>query len=345
MKKLIALYLPQYHSFQENDHWWGEGFTEWTCVEQAYPRSIEHRIKKPHPDIGRYSLLSRDVRLRQAQMARAFGVYGFCYYHYWFGDKVLMDAPLKLLLQDGQPDLPFCFSWANEPWTRRMNGGNGELLQPNNYGGPEEWERHLNYLIPFFQHPNYIKVQNKPLLVIYRVSQIPQYEERFAYWRRRLREHGFDDLFIVMTLGNFSDDFSAMAPYVDATFDFYPNFLWQPDMILKVESNVAFYDMERVYRRIAEGTKQHSVHFFGTMVGFDSSPRSPQRCNVFIRGTPALFRESLEMACSKSEHEFVFVNAWNEWGEGCALEPEEEDGYGYLEAVRKVMRRHNAKVC
>ena len=138
MKKIIAMYLPQYHEFEENNRWWGKGFTEWTCVNRARSLSPNHRIKKPHSDIGYYSLLDCDFRRRQSEMAKSYGVYGFCYYHYWFGNKVLMDKTLKLMLEDGQPDIPFCLSWANEPWTRRMNGGDGELLQPTNYDEHKE---------------------------------------------------------------------------------------------------------------------------------------------------------------------------------------------------------------
>ena len=344
MKKIIAFHLPQYHEFKENSGWWGKGFTEWTCVGKGYSRGEGHRIKKPHSDIGYYSLLNKDTRAQQADMARKYGVYGFCYYHYWFGDTVLMDKPLQLMLQDGEPNLPFCFSWANEPWTKRMNGGNGELLQPNNYGDKDEWDRHLDYLLEFFKNENYIKINNKPVFVIYRISQIPNYKERFEHWEKRLKQHGFDGMFIVMTIGNFKDDYESMFPYVDASFDFYPNFLWQKSMIDKVVNDVAFYDMNKVYNRILNDRPVHSTHFKGTMVGFDSSPRSPLRSNVFIDGCPELFGENLRHILSNSKEEFVFVNAWNEWGEGCALEPEQIDGYGYLEALRGEIGRHNLKI-
>lgn len=343
MNKIIALYLPQFHEFEENNNWWGKGFTEWTCVNKAKPRSNKHKILKPHPDIGQYSLIDVNVRRKQATMAKQCGLYGFCYYHYWFGDKVLMDSTLQLMLIDGEPDLPFCLSWANEPWTRRMNGGSGELLQPNNYGDEQEWESHLQYLLPFFKSKNYIKIDNKPVFVIYRVSQIPNCEQRLKYWKDRLKQLGFEGMFVVMTIGNFRDDFKKMCDYTDATFDFYPNFLWEPSMISEVIGNVAFYDMNKVYERIVEDKPVHTTHFKGTMVGFDSSPRSPLRCNVFINGSPKLFMKNLNDILSISNEEFVFVNAWNEWGEGCALEPSEEFGYEYMNCIKKSIGLRNIK--
>ena len=342
MKKIIALYLPQYHEFEENNNWWGSGFTEWTCVNNARPRSEKHKILKPHSDVGQYSLIDVEVRRKQAVMAKKYGVYGFCYYHYWFGIKVLMDRTLQLMLVDGEPDLPFFFSWANEPWTSRMNGGTGELLQANNYGDEQEWENHLQYLLPFFRSPNYIKIDNKPVFVIYRLSQIPNCKQRLEYYRARLKELGFGGMFVVMTIGNFSDDFESMCEYTDAAFDFYPNFLWQPNMISEIVENVAFYDMNRVYERIMVDQPIHRRHFKGTMVGFDSSPRSPLKCNVFLNGSPSLFKKNLDDVFSLPE-EFIFVNAWNEWGEGCALEPSEEFGYGYLESIKRSVGARNIK--
>lgn len=335
--KVIAHYLPQFHEFEPNSTWWGKGFTEWTCVNRGYSTHPEHRIKKPHSDIGYYCLLDVEIRRLQAILAKRYSVYGFCYYHYWFGDCVLMDAPLKLMLQDGQPDLPFCFSWANEPWTRRMNGGDGELLQPANYGDDHEWVSHLEYLLPFFRHPNYICVQNKPMFVIYRVSQIPNARQRFAFWNEALKKEGFDGIFLVMTIGNFQDDYRSMSSYVDAALDFHPNFLWHSDMILEARGNIAYYDMSTAYERILRRPVLHDVHFRGTMVGFDSSPRSPKRSNVFINGSPALFGDHLMALMGQTKQEFVFVNAWNEWGEGAVLEPEEVDGYNYLEQIRRVV--------
>ncbi len=337
MKKFIAHYLPQYHEFEENNKWWGKGFTEWTCVNRAEGFLPDHRIKKPHKDIGYYCLLDKDIRKKQAEIAKKYSIYGFCYYHYWFGDKVLLDKPLQLMLQDGEPNIPFCFSWANEPWTRRMNGGSGELLQPNNYGDIEEWDSHIEYLLPFFKNSNYILVNNKPMFLIYRLSQIPNYKKRFNYYNQKLKKEGFDGIFTVMTIGNFknNDDIRSLAKDVDACVDFHPNFLRKDIDYAKIK-NFAYYDMPVAYEKILNSPVFHKVHFKGTMVGFDSSPRNPIISNVFINESPVLFKRHLKKLIKKSKDEFIFINAWNEWGEGCALEPEQEDLYGYLRKIKSL---------
>jgi len=335
------MYLPQFHEFEENNFWWGKGFTEWTCLEKAKVLAPGHVLKYPHSDIGYYCLEDRSVRQKQAEIAKEYGVYGFCYYHYWFHGKLLMQKTLEMTIADGQPDLPFCLSWANEAWTRRMNGGNGEITQPQMYGQEEEWEQHLQYLLPFFRHPNYIKVDDQPVFVIYRISQITNYSQRFAYWKKRLKEEGFGGMFIIMTVGPFPrDECYPIVPHVDAAFDFYPNFLRRPDTISYEKENIAFCEMSVAWKRMLNDTKIHNRHFKGMMVGFDNSPRSPLRGCVYINGTPETFEVALRKQIFRaSEDEFIFINAWNEWGEQACLEPDSLYEYRYLEAFRRATKK------
>lgn len=341
MIKPICFYLPQFHEFNENNLWWGKGFTEWTCVKNAKSLIPEHIIKHPHEDIGYYCLLDINIRKKQAELAKMYGVYGFCYYHYWFGGKVLMQASLELMLQDGEPDLPFCLSWANEPWTRKMNGGNGELLQPQFYGGVEEWDAHLQYLLKFFKNKNYILIDNKPVLLIYRIGQITNYKERFNYWKEEIKKYGFDGLFIAMTLGVFSKNESIpILPHVDGVVDFYPNFLREPDIVSYIDNNIAFCDINYAWKRILKEPQIHERHFKGMMVGFDSSPRSPKIASVFINGNPKTFGAVLSRQIENSKEDFIFINAWNEWGEQACLEPDTYYGYDYLKSLKNsVMRK------
>lgn len=339
MKKLIAHYLPQYHEFEENNNWWGKGFTEWTCVNNSFSTNRQHIIKKPHQDIGYYCLEDINVRRNQAIMAKKYGIYGFCYYHYWFGGKVLMEKTLEMMLLDNEPDLPFCFSWANEQWTRRMNGGDGSILQAKNYGGKEEWEMHLQYLLKFFKHKNYICINNCPVLLIYRISDIPNYQLRFNYWKNEIKKYGFDGLFIVMTIGNFKqDNFTSMILDVDSAVDFFPNFLWNHDLVDHKSGTYTYFDMNKVYDYIKKKPFIHPKQFASTMCGFDNFPRNVTHPNIFLNGTPTNFYQSLKDQVSRSKEDFIFINAWNEWGEGCALEPDTVYGYGYLESVKTVMR-------
>lgn len=334
------MYLPQFHEFEENNQWWGKGFTEWTCVERARVLAPGHVIKYPHPDIGYYCLEDREIRKKQADMAKSYGVYGFCYYHYWFHGKVLMQKTLEMTLADNEPDIPFCLSWANEQWTRKMNGGNGEVTQPQFYGRETEWEQHLQYLLPFFRHRNYIQVDGQPMFVIYRISQITDYPERFAYWKRRLKEEGFEGMHVVMTVGPFPrEECYPIVPHVDAAFDFYPNFLRSPDTVSYERDNIAFCEMDVAWRRMCNDKPFHPVHYRGIMVGFDNTPRSPLRGCAFINGTSQGFESALRKQVHQSQEQFLFVNSWNEWGEQAALEPDDKEGYSYLEALQRGIKR------
>lgn len=339
-QKIICLYLPQFHEFEENNNWWGKGFTEWTCVKKAKSLADGHIIKKPHKDIGFYNLLDIKIRKYQADLAKNYGIYGFCYYHYWFYDKVLMNAVLEKMLLDGQPDIPFMLSWANEPWRRRMNGGNDEILQGQKYGDEQEWELHLNYLLKFFTNKNYIKINNKPVFCIYRISSINNYTKRFSYWNKKIKDYGFDGIFIVMTIGLWPrEEIYPILPHVNAVFDFYPNFLRQPDTIEWEENNIAFCEMDKAHKKILNDPIIHENHYCGTMVGFDNTPRSPKKGCVFINNSPRLFENAMLKQIQKSNSEFFFINAWNEWGEQACLEPDELYGNAYLQSLKKSLRK------
>ena len=186
MPKLLAYYLPQFHPIPENDRWWGKGFTEWAQLHRWQPVHAEHQLLRPHTDIGEYDLRNKEVRKNQARLAYAAGLHGFCVYHYWMGDsQLLLEKPYELMLQDGEPNIPFCFMWCNEPWTRTWCGQEGakEILIAQKYGEEEEWERHCQYLLQFWQHWNYIQVDGCPMLVIYKIDSIPAADLRLPYYR------------------------------------------------------------------------------------------------------------------------------------------------------------------
>lgn len=338
--KVVAFYLPQFHEFEENNRFWGKGFTEWTCVNRTKDALCkEHIIKKPHPDIGYYSLEDYKIREWQAATAKYFGLHGFCYYHYWFNGLVLMDKTLQLMFLDGEPNIPFCFSWANESWTRRMNGGSGEVLVAAKDGGAKEWMAHLNYLLKFFRHQNYICVDNKPMFVIYRPSQIHNFEKRLEFWRRQIEKEGFSGLFLVATLGNFlNDNWNYILKNFDAAVESFPNFFGNPAVVSQRLPNANLYDMDSVIRYMCNFPKMHPQRQIpGLLTGFDSYPRSPKICNVIINSSPYKFKQALRKKIEMSADEFLFINAWNEWGEGATLEPDDVCGYGYLQSLKEVV--------
>src|SRR5262249_20495976 len=171
--KPLCFYLPQFHRIPENDRWWGEGFTEWTLVRQAKPLFAGHpQPNVPTDELGYYDLLNPRVRQRQGELAAEHGIHGFCYYHYWFRGKKLLETPLELMLSDGYPAVPFCLCWANEPWSRRWHGKDQDVLQPQEYGEPADWSIHFDYLNTYFRDDRYIKVDGNPLFLIYRIGHV-----------------------------------------------------------------------------------------------------------------------------------------------------------------------------
>lgn len=337
---LIAFYLPQFHEFEENNAFWGEGFTEWTHLRKAEPKFNNHRILKPHQDIGYYCLEDRQTRKNQAMFAKKYGIYGFCYYHYWFFDRPVMQKPLELMLNDGEPDLPFCLSWANESWRNSMNGGDSSIILQQNYGKIDEWEKHFQYLLNFFKHKNYIKIDGKPALVIYRVAEVENYVERFTYWKKRAENYGLGGIFFISTLGNFHNDpHHLIKDHVDATVEFFPNFLGNPNLIVEKVGNRMMYDPDKVKEYILLYPQYHRRQIGGVLTGFDNSARNALRCNIILNTDTAWFKNLLIEKMKASSENYIFINAWNEWSEGAVLEPEEVNGYKYLKVVADVQRK------
>lgn len=327
--------MPQFHEFRENNEFWGKGFTEWTCLNQFSPLFEGHQIRRPHADIGYYSLVDPQIRKKQGELAKHYGVHGFCYYHYWFGEKPVMELPLELMLQDGYPDLPFCLSWANKSWTRRMNRGDGSVLIKENHGDEPEWERHFNYLVRFFKSRNYILVNNKPLFIVYYPESINRFSQRCNYWNMMAKDHGFDGLFIVATLGLFPYSQTTLD-CCDAALEFFPNFLNDPEWIKYSCENFNLYDLQFCYNKMAQYQRRHVRQFNGTMTGFDNSPRNVTKSNVFVNGGPEAFKKSLRQKVMDSTEDFVFIQGWNEWAEGATLEPDDVYGYDFLNAVSDI---------
>ena len=224
--KIIALYLPQYHDIPENDKWWGKGFTEWVNVKKAKPLYEGHY--QPHVPLNNnyYNLLDDDVKIWQADLAKKYGVYGFCYYHYWFNGKMLLEQPMEQMLKNEKIDLPFCICWANEPWTRAWVGET-ETLIAQQYGYEKEWKEHFDYLLPFFKDNRYIKEDNKPLFVIYRPEVIGVLKDMLNYWNELAIDNGFSGMkyaFQTLSMDVAKDPNKALFDY---DIEFQPTYAYQ----------------------------------------------------------------------------------------------------------------------
>ncbi|MRN53221.1 glycoside hydrolase family 99-like domain-containing protein [Paenibacillus monticola] len=347
--KCIAFVLPQFHQIPENDDWWGKGFTEWTNVKKASSLYPEHHQPNQPTNNNYYDLTEPEVRRWQAQIAKAHGIHGFCYYHYWFKGKQLLELPVQQILTSKEPDFPFCLSWANEPWTRRWDGTDHEVLMPQEYGEEQDWEIHFNVLLKAFVDERYIRVDGKPVFIIYRTSNIPRCEEMLQYWRKLALENGLEGLHLVRTLGGFP--LTEQSGF-DASLEYEPhytfahgglNFLWSTKQVGDKEHSVIDYD--QIWDSMLERTphRDGEIIYPGAFVNWDNTPRKGVAGQSTLGSTPQKFglylSRQIERAKKLFNTEFIFINAWNEWAEGTYLEPDNKHQYQYLEAIKEALNR------
>ena len=353
--KLIAFHLPQFHSFPENDAWWGKGFTEWTNVKKSKPLYKNHYQPRIPEQENYYNLLNEDAIQHQMDLAKEYGIYGFCYYHYWFCGKLLMEKPLEKMLHM-KDKLHYCFCWANEPWTRAWNGNAREVIMPQNYGEENEWEEHFRYLLPFFQDEFYIKRENKPIFVLYRTNNIPHCDEMIQYLNKSCKENGFAGIYVIEEKNSFQKNIESKE--ASAVLEFEPMYtLKYGRSILRriadkcfgaffnkaTHNHMLIYNYDIVWKNIINRTHDSisgKEQFIGAFVDWDNSPRRGNKGTVIYGATPQKFRSYLskQLQHARSEDsEYVFINAWNEWGEGTYLEPDMKYGKKYLEAVKTVV--------
>ena len=220
--KIIAFYLPQFHNIPENDEWWGNGFTEWTNVKKAKPIFEGHQQPKVPLNNNYYNLLDDNVKVWQADLAKKYGVYGFCYYHYWFNGKMLLEKPMEQMLENKEVDIPFCISWANEPWTKAWVGDEKKMLIAQEYGQEEEWKEHFMYLLPFFKDERYIKKDGKPFFIFYRPDIVPCMKEMIDLWNRLAKENGLNGISFAFQCGDYDWNNSKEADLFDYDIEFQP---------------------------------------------------------------------------------------------------------------------------
>lgn len=342
--KVFALYLPQYHAIPENDEWWGKGFTEWTNVKKAKPMFKGHNQPRVPLNENYYNLLDDSTFQWQISLAKKYGIDGFCFYHYWFNGKLLLEKPLENYLANPALDLPFFFSWANEPWTRSWDGRNRNILMNQVYGGETDIVNHFNYMLPFFKDPRYVKTGNKPLFVLYRANSITYLEEMVEIWNKLATENGFDGIFFIESLTIYQTE--KLSDKTDACFHFEP--MWSNmqngllNKLLKVKTKL-LPPAKRSYKKsmtnIIEKERISDVRYAGFFVDWDNSPRKGKGSLVYSNTSAAVFETYLRKLFDKMKAHgcpYVFINAWNEWAEGAYLEPDTTREYAFLEAIKRV---------
>lgn len=348
--KLIAFYLPQYHTIDLNNKNFGYGFTEWTNVTKAVPQFIGHNQPQLPIDVGFYDLAHDDVMYRQIELAKMYGIYGFCFHYYWFSGERLLEKPIFNFLKNKDLDFPFCLCWANENWSKLWDGGNKEIIKEQKLLN-EDGEKFLKDLLAFFKDERYIKIDNKPLLVIYKPSIFAEdiFKNFIKILREKIKEEGFSDIFILTAQTNEHGNYEEI---LDGVVEFPPLRLTDKAKHLKTcrinpinkDFTGKIFDMQD-YIKNKKYIYDSKYKIFKCV--FPSWDNTARKCYtgafIFNNETPDLYKEWLNgcIQYTKKYHDeneqFVFINAWNEWGEGAHLEPDQKYGYAYLQATKDIL--------
>lgn len=367
--KIIAFYLPQYHPIPENDEWWGKGFTDWINVAKAKPRFFRHYQPHIPTDLGFYDLRQEETRIAQANLASEYGIYGFCYHHYWFNEKMLLERPLNEVLNSGKPDFPFCICWANENWTRRWDGNDKDILLGQNYNNYNP-EKHILWLEKAFTDKRYIRIDDKPILLIYNTTDIPDLKDMIITWRFAIKKKGYKDLYLcaVKSVHSNMSDSKLLSNGFDAIVDFVPNneiFQFRKFSSLPryyciriINKMISIFRLENLleklpitdifnYKKLVNYKMKQSncgyKYFPCVIPSWDNTARKKYG-QVIQNEDFEIYKRWLENSFEKvkqysKDKQIIFINAWNEWAEGCHLEPDIRNGRKFLEATLEVVRK------
>jgi len=356
--RLIAIYLPQFHPIPENDAWWGRGFTEWTNVAKARPLFKGHYQPHIPADLGFYDLRLPEAREAQADLARAHGIEGFCYYHYWFNGKRLLERPFNEVLASGKPDLPFCLAWANETWSRRWLGEERDILVEQTYSEEDDY-RHAQWLLQAFADQRNIRVNGRPLFLVYRPKHLPNPQKTTDILRSVCVKNGVPEPFLLGIDGH-CPNYDCRQIGFDGTMKFEPQLAVLPNFsndlpsLSKLKENLGkgivstrlkVYDYSEARRLMSCNLPDHP-YYPSIMVGWDNTPRRGENGIIVVDNTPEAFASGLaELVKAAGQKPFedrlIFLNAWNEWAEGNHLEPDLQNGSELLKNVLRVNTVNN----
>jgi lipopolysaccharide biosynthesis protein len=354
--RAIAFYLPQYHPIPENDEWWGTGFTEWRNVTQAKPLFPGHYQPHLPADLGFYDLRLPEVREAQAELARSYGIHGFCYYHYWFNGRRILERPFNEVLVSGKPDFPFCLCWANENWTRAWDGGEQHILLQQHYSAEDD-RAHIRTLMPAFADKRYIRVDGRPLFLVYRTELLPDPKRTAEIWREEALSSGVGEIYLAR-VENFVTEVDPRTIGFDAAVEFAPHGAY----VGKIKFRGPFHRLLARAGLLSEAyVSGQVVNYRAMMLGmlgkpdpgykrfrcatpmWDNTARRRNGAHVYAGSTPKQYESWLAQIATETvdrfppEQRIVFLNAWNEWAEGCHLEPDQRWGRQYLEATKAAL--------
>jgi hypothetical protein len=355
MARIIAIYLPQFHPIPENDAWWGKGFTEWTNVGKAKPLFKGHYQPRVPADLGYYDLRIPEVREAQAMLAKDHGIEGFCYWHYWFGNgKRLLERPFNEVLNSGKPDFPFCLGWANHSWKDKQFNKEGEdkLLIEQLYGGEKDYTEHFYAILPALKDKRYIKVDDKPLFMIYAPFDIPDVEYFMELWQELALKNGIkgfhfvanthliEDIAVLKSKGFNAVGLVRMFHVFKKEFSLLRRAIVKTMRIVFKRGRILDYSFCAKY---FSGKEDFANDVYPSIFpNWDHSPRSGREGHILHNSNPAAFKkhvkEVLKSVKNKpKDNQIIFLRSWNEWAEGNYIEPDLKFGRQYLEALKEAI--------
>lgn len=355
--KVLAVYLPQFHETEDNSRWWGKGFTDWETVKKAEPCFEGHLAPWKPKDENYYDLSKMEALKWQEKLLKKYAVDGFCFYHYYFKNgKKELEKPAEILLENKDIDIPFCFNWASESWIRSWSkiSGNiwsekfettcadedGGVLVAQDYGGKQEWLKHFEYLLPFFRDERYICIDGKPVFIFYQPDDIKCLKDMVSVWRKTALDAGLKGLYLIGVNTN------ALPLELDASLIYEPRTAinrMNGQGLAFCKEGVRCFDYQEAWNAVLkDNVYEGAKTYFTGISGYDDTPRRGKSGECLVNNTPEIFEKNLEKLLIKSiqnNNEILLINAWNEWGEGMYLEPDELYGYQYLEALRTAKER------